>query len=240
MPLISLAVFDLIERIAASRSVSETWKTYLDAGRRAGFPHAIACFDFIGSSLAASVFAEAMPRGWMEEYALRGCETLDMLAVRNRTTQAPYLWTMAEFENHLSSEQRGWYNLNRDTRLLAGLNILDRSGGHMRIVSLGGEKADIHPHDRMVLHFAGLEAMYRMQELGVRAPGLTAAQNLSQRECECLKWIAAGKTDWEIGEILSISEKTVNVYVERAKHKLAVQTRSQAVVLAMRAGLIQI
>ncbi len=27
------------------------------------------------------------------------------------------------------------------------------------------------------------------------------------RECECLQWIAAGKSDWDIGHILSISEK---------------------------------
>jgi DNA-binding CsgD family transcriptional regulator len=53
-----------------------------------------------------------------------------------------------------------------------------------------------------------------------------------------LRWVAAGKSDWAIGQILRISEKTVNFHVENAKRKLGVGTRIQAVVAAMRAGLI--
>ncbi len=61
---------------------------------------------------------------------------------------------------------------------------------------------------------------------------------LSPRERECLQWLVAGKGDWEIGQILSISEKTVNTHVERAKHKLGVATRAQAIVAALRHRLI--
>lgn len=237
MPFFHMAVFDLIEKVTASTTLDTTWNTFVAAGRSAGFCNALGCFDFIGTSLKATLFAEAMPPGWLEEYDAQGFESIDPLAARNRLTQAPYSWRLAEWEKSGAS-LRDWRGLNRDAGLTAGLNILDRSGGHMRVLCLAGAETDIHPHDRMALHFAGLLAMYRMQELGVRPPGVQAVQNLSQRECECLQWIAAGKTDWEIGEILSISEKTVNVYVERAKHKLNVQTRSQAVVLALRAALI--
>jgi DNA-binding CsgD family transcriptional regulator len=238
MPLFTLAVFELIEKVTASSSIDATWNAFAAAGRRAGFANALGCFDFIGSSLKAALFAEAMPPGWLEEYAAGGFEAIDPLAARNRVTHAPFSWRLAEWDKSGCESVGSWRSLNRDAGLTAGLNILDRSGGHMRVLCLGGTETDIHPHDRMALHFAGLQAMYRMQELGIRPPGVQAVQNLSQRECECLQWIAAGKTDWEIGEILSISEKTVNVYVERAKHKLGVQTRSQAVVLALRAGLI--
>jgi DNA-binding CsgD family transcriptional regulator len=61
---------------------------------------------------------------------------------------------------------------------------------------------------------------------------------LSERERECLSWVATGKSDWEIGEILSISEKTANAHIERAKTKLGVPTRMQAVVMALHAGAI--
>ena len=53
-----------------------------------------------------------------------------------------------------------------------------------------------------------------------------------------LAWVAAGKSDWAIGRILNISGKTVNFHVENAKRKLGVGTRVQAVVAAMRNGLI--
>ena len=53
-----------------------------------------------------------------------------------------------------------------------------------------------------------------------------------------LGWVAAGKSDWTIGRILNISGKTVNFHVENAKRKLGAGTRIQAVVTAMRNGLI--
>lgn len=61
---------------------------------------------------------------------------------------------------------------------------------------------------------------------------------ITRREREVLGWIAAGKSDWEIGRILNISAKTVNYHVEKAKRKFGVATRIQAVVLAMRKGLL--
>jgi DNA-binding CsgD family transcriptional regulator len=61
---------------------------------------------------------------------------------------------------------------------------------------------------------------------------------VTARESEILVWVAAGKSDWAIGQILQISGKTVNFHVENAKRKLGVGTRVQAVLMAMRSGLI--
>jgi DNA-binding CsgD family transcriptional regulator len=63
---------------------------------------------------------------------------------------------------------------------------------------------------------------------------------LTQRQRECLKWVAAGKTDWEIGSILGLSEATINRHVERAKERLGVRTRVQAVVQAMSGGFMDV
>jgi DNA-binding CsgD family transcriptional regulator len=71
---------------------------------------------------------------------------------------------------------------------------------------------------------------------GARAAAL--GLRVSGRESQVLRWVAAGKSDWEIGMILRISEKTVNFHVQNAKRKLGVGTRIQAVVAAMREGLI--
>ena len=65
-----------------------------------------------------------------------------------------------------------------------------------------------------------------------------ATPHVTPREAQVLAWIAAGKSDWEIGRILDISAKTVNFHVERAKRKFGVATRIQAVLAAMRKGVI--
>jgi DNA-binding CsgD family transcriptional regulator len=64
------------------------------------------------------------------------------------------------------------------------------------------------------------------------------AERVTARESEILAWIAAGKSDWAIGQILNISGKTVNFHVENAKRKLGAATRVQAVLAAMRSGII--
>lgn len=61
---------------------------------------------------------------------------------------------------------------------------------------------------------------------------------LAPREIECLHWTAAGKTSWEIAEILGLSERTVESYLKTAGLKLGTSSRTQAVALAIRQGLI--
>lgn len=65
-----------------------------------------------------------------------------------------------------------------------------------------------------------------------------ARGNLSRREADCLKWAAAGKTTWEIGAILGISEHTVAVHLRHVNRKLNVSSRAQAVAEAMKRNLL--
>lgn len=57
---------------------------------------------------------------------------------------------------------------------------------------------------------------------------------LSRRERECLHWLAAGKTDWEIAAILGIGAETVHHYVKRARAAYDVVSRAQLVVCGLR------
>ena len=61
---------------------------------------------------------------------------------------------------------------------------------------------------------------------------------LTPRERECLQWCANGKSSWEIGMILSISEHGVSFHLKNAMAKLDVTSRIAAVVKAIRLGLI--
>lgn len=65
-----------------------------------------------------------------------------------------------------------------------------------------------------------------------------AGVTLTAREREVLCWTAEGKTACEIGQILSISERTVNFHVNNILEKLAATNKVQAVVKAIAAGLI--
>lgn len=61
---------------------------------------------------------------------------------------------------------------------------------------------------------------------------------LIPRELECVRWTMEGKTAWEVGHILSISERTAVRHLANATHKLDCVNKHQAVVKAIRLGLI--
>jgi LuxR family quorum-sensing transcriptional regulator LasR len=62
--------------------------------------------------------------------------------------------------------------------------------------------------------------------------------DISNRELECLKWCAEGKSSWEIGKILNCSEATVNFHFVNIRRKFSSNSRQQAVIKAIRLGLI--
>ena len=62
--------------------------------------------------------------------------------------------------------------------------------------------------------------------------------DLTEREIECLAWIAEGKTSDEVSMIIGISRNTVNNYITSIMRKTATRTRSETIALAVRNRLI--
>ena len=60
------------------------------------------------------------------------------------------------------------------------------------------------------------------------------------RECEVLRWVANGKSAWEIGEILHITKRTVDEHVQTGVRKLGAVNRTHAVAIALRDGIIKL
>ena len=61
---------------------------------------------------------------------------------------------------------------------------------------------------------------------------------LTPRELEALQWTMEGKTAWEVGAVLGISERTAVLHVQNAMHKLGAVNKHQAVLKALRLGLL--
>lgn len=65
------------------------------------------------------------------------------------------------------------------------------------------------------------------------------APALTPREVEALRWTMDGKTAWEVGAVLGISERTAVLHINNAMHKLGCINKHQAVLKALRLGLIR-
>ncbi|HZO89710.1 MAG TPA: response regulator transcription factor [Chthonomonadaceae bacterium] len=66
------------------------------------------------------------------------------------------------------------------------------------------------------------------------------ARELTARELEVLHQMAQGKSNEEIGAALHISEGTVKTHVTNILSKLAVNDRTQAVIAAVKRGLVRV
>jgi DNA-binding NarL/FixJ family response regulator len=66
----------------------------------------------------------------------------------------------------------------------------------------------------------------------------TGRQALSPREIEVLRLVTQGATNPEVAETLGITRHTVNTYVQRAFSKLGVHSRSEAIAVATKRGIL--
>jgi LuxR family transcriptional regulator, quorum-sensing system regulator BjaR1 len=186
------------------------------------------------------LFVAAFPPGWMDRYLAQDYAHIDPVVSRCKHDLSPFLWAeSAPFARPENSAAAGrMFGEACEFNLKAGFVVptitLD---GHIVALSLGGEAAEVPPAARGMISLIGAFAIGRAIELRDRERRRKRAK-LTLREAECLKWAAEGKTEWEIGEILRISQHTADKHLSNARRKLGAANRAQAVANAIRWGLI--
>lgn len=117
--------------------------------------------------------------------------------------------------------------------------LFDRIAGHTMMVA-AGSTLSLSPRKQYWLVRAGSDIAARISQLNdgslLGIPPLTprVRPKLTPRQEEIAPWLVAGKSDWEIGQILEISEKTSNYHVENMKRAYGVKTRAQFVAAYVR------
>jgi DNA-binding NarL/FixJ family response regulator len=101
----------------------------------------------------------------------------------------------------------------------------------VRVVSDGGSLLAPSVTRRVIEQFAPPESATTDPELVARMAELT------EREREIAAWVATGRSNQEIAEVLVVSPDTVRTHVSRAMVKLGARDRAQLVVFALQAGL---
>lgn len=179
---------------------------------------------------------------WRDRYLDQSYYNSDI--VTHVAIQAPgaFVWDDVRPEN-LSGRTRTVFNEGREImKVEGGLCVPTHdASGFAGFISLFFDEADPPPAVRRELKIISLFALERAKELrGVTPehPGWDRPCPLTPRQREALAFMAQGKTDWEIGVILGISQTTAHSHVENAKRKLGARTRAQAVARAVVLGLV--
>ena len=112
-------------------------------------------------------------------------------------------------------------------------DLNSRAASYFNFCNIAGKLTPRHavllemlvPH----LHIALTRALQGVNKASRKPKAKPVLTGLTEREHEVLQWLSSGKTNWEIAQVLCISEHTVKNHVQRILIKLKVNTRAQAV-----------
>jgi len=177
---------------------------------------------------------------WIEEYRKCQLERVDPIVLRGLRDARPFRWSEALAFHPCRAREyldlKGSFDL---TDGMAAACRARRDQTRTTLVSLAvPEKTIPRRHLAIFEH-----VLHHINELYLRTPAgraTPAAPGLTSRELEILRWIKEGKSSWDIGMLLSISERTVKFHLTNLFAKLDVSNRAQAVARAMRLGLLEL
>jgi LuxR family quorum sensing-dependent transcriptional regulator len=156
----------------------------------------------------------------------------DPIAICALRSKRPFSW--AEAREHASRVGKMVVDMVHDYGITDGIMfpmhaLHSVSGG----VSLGGgNKLNLSPTHIKELEIVCQTVYYHLEEMLGPFPYQKVAE-LTHRETECVQFAAAGKSNWEIAQILGIQEDTVKKTLRRASNKLETVNRTHLVATAI-------
>jgi LuxR family quorum-sensing system transcriptional regulator SolR len=178
------------------------------------------------------------PQAWKAMYAERGYIDIDPTVEHGRKSCLPVIWSpqLYEMAPAFWEEARGqglytgWAQSTRDDRGAVGMLTLARSAKQIDAAEILADKA----------RMCWLTQFAHVGMAGLLLPKAVpeSTVTLTLREKEVLRWTAEGKTAYEIGQILSVSERTVNFHINNVVCKFDASNKTQAAVKAATLGML--
>lgn len=180
---------------------------------------------------------ESVPEEWRQRYLHRRYAAHDPIVLHTLQCRVGFAWSDPEVLASPSSTAIQIMNEAAEFELRDGYTVpLTTIEGEAGGMSFAGSRLELAPEHRGMLT---LIASYAFgQALLVRGQPTDGPVKLSPRERETLQWAAEGKTDWEIGEIMGISEHGVDSHLRCVRTKLNARNRAQSVAEGLRLGII--
>ena len=208
----------------------------------AGFPLFTAVVVQEQSTGAPRYFScDNVPEGFRDSSCDRSKGLRDPVNGRGRSSSAPFAWDRSLYADSKTDdlwEEQAPFDYHVGIAIALHLP----AGQHFLLGFDRREALPLDDDDRMHRMLADLALMatyavgVAQQVLVPSTPKVTGT--LTPREREALSWTLEGKTAWEVGGILSISERTAVMHLHNATRKLGASNKIQAALSARRLYLI--
>jgi DNA-binding CsgD family transcriptional regulator len=232
------SIEDFIGVSSKLTSASELLELFLKAVEAEGYQNAV--FAKARDRRLSSIPWNHFPIGYADEYRNSEWDKIDPIVQHIHTARHPFRWNDLCAHAGITDKQKVFLHQCRELGVHSGVTIpLHGPGTEVDLISLSlrDEKADAV--DKLGMLYA-ISAQYWLKFNEFNEPPPPKEMHLTAKELECLRWCKEGKTNWEIGEITSTSEKTVEFHLSNAIRKLGACNRITAVVIGIRCGLISL
>lgn len=180
------------------------------------------------------------PQKYIDHYVEKNYMVRDPVVTELRKTLHPFSWSDVRARRELAKPDKAIMDEGREFDARDGFIIpIVTLSGSLTLFSPCGREPNLSQRARAAVEIIGIYSHHALKRALIKSRRENAVHTpLTPREREIMQWVAAGKTDDEISEILSIGTTTVTSHVENAKQKLDAFRRTYAVVQAIRFGEI--
>jgi DNA-binding CsgD family transcriptional regulator len=180
------------------------------------------------------------PEDWMKYYAEKGYARLDPVTVYCLNKMDTFTWAEIPQRMRMSRVQFECLNMGIEAGLYNGVCTPLWGPGQFAGIGLASkEKLDSFDGNLDLITAYCNHFYIAFQRINRRKDVVERNIYLSPREAEILHWAAAGKSNTDIGEILNISDDTVDTHLRRIYKKLDASNRVVATSKAISYGLIR-
>lgn len=228
---------EFIERSERAANANELIGAFEKALETLDFRH-YACWSHVDPLRPPrrSVVLHSYPSAWVHLYSEQKLFQIDPVVRRAETTVSPFFWDDA-FRTGLMRPERDVLTQASKFGVDHGFTIPLHSPSSRAAYAASCSVVPGSPAVELPSYFVVQVMAYYVYDAASREVDANDVEprliELSNRERQCLELVAQGKSDWVVGKLLSISERTVHNHIERAKRRLGVTTRVQAIVHAL-------
>lgn len=181
------------------------------------------------------------PDDWQERCLERGYERIAPVIKESRMGAGPIRWSDVYSDASTTEYERRIFDEAATFGLKSGVSVpLLGPQGSCAIMSFA-RHCDREFQDRTITYLQLAATHFHLSVAKLASSNVVRKiPTLSSREKECILWVAKGKSSWNIGKIICISENTVNFHIKNVMRKLDTSSRTVAAIRAISLGIINL
>ncbi len=229
-----------VRSVREAGSLAEVSHVLSEATREFEFDHFALVQRISARPAIGPVRLSDYPSDWVDLLTATAYYVHDPVLVACEKSVTPFSWDaipgMISMTKHQTAYMANARSVGLDSGWTVPIHVPGSASGLCSFVTTKGRKlpAESLPAAQYLACFA-FEAARRLvsNDDGDGETVTSIAPKLTQRQLDCVVLAARGKSNWVAGQLLGVSPGTVHKYLESAKRRYSVSSRTELVVRAL-------